>query len=51
MTKCLGMGCKIKKSCLRYQIAPTEYQSYIAGCKGKEAFVGIKRKSKKGNCQ
>lgn len=41
MTICLGMGCRIRTKCKRYGLkANTKWQSYMAACKDKEAFVG-----------
>ena len=44
-TICLGIGCKVKKSCWRYGVkADDKWQSYMAACKNKVSFIGKKRK-------
>ena len=44
---CLGINCKIKKKCARYGVkANTQWQSYIATCKDKIAFIGKPRRRK-----
>jgi len=44
-TICLGIGCKIKKSCARYGVSSNDkWQSYMAACKGKVSFIGKKRR-------
>jgi hypothetical protein len=44
-TICLGIGCKVKRSCARYGVkAYPKWQSYMAACVDKVAFVGKRRK-------
>lgn len=45
ITLCLGINCRVRKSCGRYGVSgDPKWQSYMAKCVDKIAFKGKKRK-------